>query len=284
MVVGAPIDGAVQHGIYRADLLEALGEPVPPSWSDTLALGRRIASQSKFLAAAFKSPHAFLTFASLCSNLGKALPDDPRGGEVLDRDVAATALDALRELLLLTPPDSISWDSIAMHDAMSGTDEAVFCPCEFGYATYGEGDQSHRLSFCDFAGLQAPYFKGGILGGVGLGIPLAVPRAEHALRFVEYSLRPDTQRDLFAMQHGQPAIRSVWQDEAVDERFNRFFSSVRKTIDHSAIRPRFPGYIHSQAKAGQIVEDFLRDRKPISATIDALIRIFEQDVARLGTR
>jgi multiple sugar transport system substrate-binding protein len=283
-IIGAPVDAAVQHGIYRADLLEALGESVPQSWSDALALGRRIASQGKFLAAAFANPHAFLTLASLCANLGKPLPDDPRDGAVLDRDVAATALDALRELFSLTPPNAISWDSIAMHDAMSRTDEAVFCPCEFGYATYGESDQPHRLSFCDFAGLQAPYVNGGILGGVGLGIPVASRRADDALRFVEYALRPDTQRDLFAMHHGQPALRAVWQDEVVDERFNRFFSSVRKTIDHAAIRPRFPGYIHSQVKAGQAVEDFLRDHKPVSATIDALVRIFEQDAARLGTR
>ena len=280
-VIGAPIDAAVQHAIYRADLLDRLGEMVPSSWTDALALGRRVAARSKFIGAALTSPHAFLTFASLCANMGRPLPDDPRQAPVLDRNVAHDALSALSELAALAPPAAIGWDSIALHDAMSRSDDIVYCPCEFGYATYGESDVPHRLSFSDFAGVEAPFFGGAILGGVGLGIPVRSPHSKEALRFVELASTLEIQRDVFAAHHGQPALASIWQDESTDRRFNGFFSSVGRTMANAATRPRFPGFIQTQFKAGLLVENCLRRELSIASTVDGLCRLFEADAQRM---
>jgi multiple sugar transport system substrate-binding protein len=281
--LGAPIDAACQHGIYRADLLEALGEPVPATWGDTLQLGRRLARKGKYLGAAFASPHGFLTFASLCANLGAPLADDPRDRFMIDRDVAITALKALKELSQFTPRDALTWDSIALHDAMSSSNDMVYCPCEFGYATYGEGDSSCRLSFSDFAGLQAPFHAGAILGGVGLGVPTASRHREQALRFVDYVLQPGTQTQCFAGHHGQPALMCVWEDADVNDRFNGFFFGVRNTIAAAAIRPRFPGFIHTQFAAGRLVERFIAGQCDAVTAVHALIDLFASDRAKLET-
>lgn len=280
-VIGAPIDAAVQHAIYRADLLDRLGETVPSNWTDALALGRRIATRSKFIGVALTSPHSFLTFASLCANMGHPFPDDPRQAPVLDRNIAHHALLALSELAALAPPAAIGWDSIALHDAMSHSDDIVYCPCEFGYATYGESDVPHRLSFSDFAGLEAPFFRGAILGGVGLGIPVSSPYVKEAIRFVEFASRLETQRDVFATHHGQPAFASIWQDESTDRRFNGYFSSVGKTMANAVTRPRFPGFIHTQFKAGLLVENCVRGESSFGSTVDGLCRLFEADAQRL---
>lgn len=280
-VTGAPIDAAVQHAIYRRDLLERLDEPMPSSWQEALALGRRVASRAKFLGGAFTPPHAFLTFASLCANLGKPLPDDPREQEGLDHAVACQALSAVKELAMLAPRAALDWDSIALHDAMSQSNDIVYCPCEFGYATYGEADMPNRLSFAEFAGLKAPFSRGAILGGVGLGIAARSPHLRQALSFIEHVLSVKTQQHSFATHHGQPALATVFEDEPTDERFNRFFSSVRATMEHAAIRPRFPGFIQAQFHAGRLVHDCLRGCASVSDTVNDLFRLFEGEARRL---
>jgi multiple sugar transport system substrate-binding protein len=283
-VTGAPIDAAVQHAIYRRDLVEELDEPVPSSWQEALALGRRVAPRAKAVGGAFTPPHAFLTFASLCANLGKALPDDPREQDGFDRAVAFEALVAVKELAALAPPAALEWDSIALHDAMSRSNDVVYCPCEFGYATYGEADMPNRLAFAGFAGLKAPFSRGAILGGVGLGVPACSPHLAEALSFIEHVLSVKTQQHSFATHHGQPAFATVWEDGPTDERFNGFFSSVRATMDHAAIRPRFPGFIQAQFHAGRLVHDCLRDRISVADTVDNLSRLFEGEAHRLRSQ
>jgi multiple sugar transport system substrate-binding protein len=226
------------------------------------------------------SPHGFLTFAGLCANLGKPLADDPKNTPALDREAAITALEAMRELQSLMPPNMEKCNSIQMHELMVQGDEIVYCPSVFGFATYGETDQRRRLAFSGFAGLKKPFHAGSIIGGVGLAVSNVSTKTEEALSFIEFALDTRTQNKHFASNHGQPALITSWENPTIDKRFNGFFSSVRETIEAAEIRPRFPGYIRCQAEAGEIVEVYLRDGTPAALTVDAISRILESGAQR----
>jgi multiple sugar transport system substrate-binding protein len=62
-VWGAPIDGATQHALYRADLMR--GRTLPEKWSDVLALGRALRQDGFWLGFAGETPHAGLVVGAL---------------------------------------------------------------------------------------------------------------------------------------------------------------------------------------------------------------------------
>lgn len=251
-VWGAPVDAACMHGLARRDLLDQLGWAVPASWDETLTLARRAAAAGRQVAIGCAPPHGFLVFASLYANTGPALPDDPRRGD-LDLPRAVAILAAMAELAALGPAEALDWNSIAVHEAMTTTDEILFCPCEFGYATYGEGIGAARLSFSAFAGMAAPFHRGAVLGGAAIGVPAGTPHRPEVLDLLRHLLAADTQERIFGAHHGQAAAAGAWRPGAADARFNGFFSAVRPTLEAASIRPRFPGFIPFQMEAGRIV-------------------------------
>jgi multiple sugar transport system substrate-binding protein len=62
----------------------------------------------------------------------------------------------------------------------------------------------------------------------------------------------------FALHHGQPARREVWEDEAINQRFGGCFRATIATMDAAWIRPRHRGYLTFQAKGGELIEQHLR--------------------------
>jgi multiple sugar transport system substrate-binding protein len=234
----------------------------------------------KYVALALASPHAYLTFLALYANLGTGVADDLGPDADLNPERAEAALLAMTEHVALGPAEQADWDSIALHDAMSTTDDVVFCPCEFGYATYGETDNTNRLAFSAFAGPRAPHERGAVLGGAAIGISARTRLRAPALDFVRYLLTPETQA-LLSARHGQAAYAPIWSDAAVDARFNGYFSSVRSTIDSASIRPRFADFIPFQLKAGNIVRAAAIGEMSISAALERLQQL--TDEARAAT-
>jgi multiple sugar transport system substrate-binding protein len=271
---GAPLDAAAMHAVARPDLLAQLVTDRPLTWDQSLDLARASRQAGKYVALALSPPHGFLTFASLYANLGVPLTDDPRLGS-LDITRAEEAMEALVQLASLGPEAALDWDSIGLHDAMVNTNEVVFTPCEFGYATYGEADHKHRLSFGPFAGLVAPYHRGGVLGGAGLGISGHSVNVEAALTLVRYLLSANTQVEVFAERHGQPAAAAAWSDPVIDKRFNGFYSSVRPSIQEASVRPRFPGYLPIQTKGGELVRSACGGGISVAATVSKLSALLE---------
>jgi multiple sugar transport system substrate-binding protein len=164
----------------------------------------------------------------------------------------------LRDLAAACPPEALDWNSIALQDQMCARDDIAYCPFVYGFATYSEGDRSPRLAYADIpdAGGKGPV--GSTIGGAGLGISAETAHPEAAEAFAAFLARGDVQCDIIAAHHGQPAHRDAWHDTAIDRRFGGFFSATRATIEASAIRPRYPGYMALQATAGPLIEGHLR--------------------------
>jgi len=278
-VWGAPIDAATQHGVYRRDLLEPLGEPVPVDWASALALSVRLRAHGLFLGTAVETPHALMSVASLMANAGRPWSGAPGQGIGIDEAAFARAYDQLRALLACCPPDALAWNSIDLHEAMVARDDVAYCPAVYGYATYGEADQRRRLSFSSFAGAAIPYAAGSTIGGTALGVSARCRAPEAALAFVRFMLEEPVQRDLVTAHHGQPAILAGWHDAPADQTFNSFFSATGCSLRLAWVRPREPGYPQFQAQAGAVVADALRAGERANGVASAVARL----AARVGS-
>jgi len=271
-VWGAPIDGATQHAVYREDLLDALGAELPASHAALLALGARARARGMYLATAIETPHAFMSVLSYMANLGDPLVADEQGHVRIPHESFAQAYEALAQVLSLSAPESLRWNSIQVHEAMVARDDLVCCPAVYGYATYGEGDQRKPLSFGGFMGMRAPFAAGATIGGTALGLSRYCPERDLALEFIRHMLSDDVQRNLIGAHCGQPASVAGWDHPENDARFNGFYSSVRESMVLSWVRPRYAGYVGFQHRSGEIVAEGLRERRPADEVRENLLR------------
>lgn len=267
-----PLDAACQTAVYRPDLLARCGGTLPRSWAEMLTLGEAAARQGLRLAVALSGVHSLMTFFSLCANLGQ-----PCGASadacLVNQDTARTALEAMRRLVSLSPPEVLDWSSIAVQDAMARRDDLVFCPAVYGFATYAETDNTHRLAYSDFTGLRDPVFAGSTLGGAGLGISARCRHREAAKCYAAFLTSAETQLD-FTAHHGQPARREAWGDVAANERFHGFYRDTLTTIENAWIRPRHVGYLAFQHAAGELIEGHLRGDVSEAALLSGLPRLY----------
>lgn len=273
---GAPIDGATQHAILRADLLEKINAAVPKSWQDAESLGRTLRQRGMYLALPIETPHAMLTIGALMANMGRPWSADPHMPVVLDSDALRTAMAHVRQLLAYCPKDTLEWNSIDVHEAMVNRDDIAYCPCVYGYATYGEPDMRRPLSFADFAGPNAPFHAGSVLGGTAIGISRHTQHPELALSFARFMLQTHIQDGIIPENHGQPATMQAWNNPEHDARFNGFYSAVRASMQTAWIRPRLPRYPEFQRDAGQALARYFRDEASEKQTVDSLLALASQ--------
>jgi multiple sugar transport system substrate-binding protein len=243
----------------------------PIDWRELLALGRKASGKGVKLAIGLRGVHSLMTFFTLCANLGRPCATDPEQ-PLVDRDTARAALDHIRALLAYCPGESLDWNSIELHEAMAARDDLATCPAVYCYATYAESDRAKPLRFHDLPGPNGP--KGSTIGGTGLGLSAYRGAGEAALAYARFAASAEVQRR-FAEHHGQPARRETWTDPAIDTRFGRCYSATLATMEACWTRPRFPGYLGFQAKAGDLIEQHLRGTMDEATLLDRLQTEFE---------
>ncbi len=266
-----PVDAACQVAVSRPDLLARVGATPPENWAALLDLGRHTARHGMKLAIGLSGVHSLMTFFTLCANLGRPCTTSPNE-PLVDRDTALTVLGHMRALLAFCPREAVDWNSIALHDAMVARDDLIFCPAVYCYATYAEADQRRPLRFHDFPGARGP--RGSTIGGTGLGISAHCAHPEAALSYARFAASATAQA-AFACHHGQPARIEAWQNSEINARFGGCYAATRRTMDGCWIRPRFPGYLGFQAKAGDLIEQHLRDEVTEDDLLDRLQMLFE---------
>lgn len=263
-----PVDAACQVAVYRPDLLARCDGQVPRSWPEMMDLGDKATRLGLKLAIAFAGVHGLMTFFTLCASLGRPCATDPT--ELLvERDTAAEALQAMRRLLALCPPEVLDWNSIALHDAMIARDDLVYCPAVYCYAAYAEADIPHPLAFADLPGLDRPSPAGSTIGGTGIGVSARTAHPEAALAYARFLVEAETQQQ-FALHHGQPARLDAWRDPAINARFGNCFRDTIRTMEQAWTRPRYAGYLGFQRAAGDLVEAHLRGTIGEEALLDRL--------------
>lgn len=268
----APLDAATQVSVFRPDRIEQ----APPTLEDVRALARE-----ERLAIALHGPHSVLTWFSIYSNLGE--PPDGDGEELLEPSRAVDALELLREIYSFCPRECVDWNSIAALDAMSVRDDLSYCPYIYAFASYSRAVPPRRnLRFADIPALiPGSAARGAMLGGTGLAISRRCMNLDQALRLVAYLTRASTQESM-AEYGGQPVRRSVWASARLAHAFDGFYRNTARTMDLSAVRPRYPGYIPLQAEAGRLTERHLREGGAPRDLIDRINAMHRK--IRLNTR
>ncbi|MBX3582393.1 MAG: extracellular solute-binding protein [Rhizobiaceae bacterium] len=268
-----PVDAACQVAVSRPDLMKTLGAEPPGNWDGLLALGAKARRQAMHLAIGLAGVHSLMTFFTLMANLGAPCAV-VREEALADRDVAREALGLMRGLLEFCPPGVLGWNSIRLHDEMAARDDLVYCPAVYCFATYAEADRARPLRFHNLPGPTGA--SGSTIGGTGLAVSARSPHIDAAMAYVRFCAELSTQR-AFAEHHGQPALRDLWLDESINERFGDCYRDTLQTFEKCWVRPRYDGYLAFQEKAGDLIEAHLRGGLDQDTLLDRLQRMHTGD-------
>jgi len=260
------IDAATPVASWRPDLLPA--SDLPRTWNDLLELARA----GKVLMPGIPTD-TLMNFYMLCSTFGEDVCQSE--DRLVSPQVGAHALGMLRELAQRLDP--LFWDlnPIRVYEAMTLTDRYAYCPFAYGYSNYARVGYARRtLEFGDMIKIEGQRCRT-TLGGAGLAISARCAEREVALQYAEFVADPVCQRTVYFENGGQPGHRSAWTDERVNGLCRSYFRITLPALDRAFLRPRFPGYINFQDRAGAPIREYMRnggDAQKALADLDTLYR------------
>ncbi|MFC5653663.1 extracellular solute-binding protein [Paenibacillus solisilvae] len=270
------IDAATPVASYRADLMEREGMRPPETWEEllTLARGGRVALPGIPI-------DSLMNFYMLCATLGEA--PFVSAERVALRSTASQALEMYRELASLCPAGIYEWNPIAVYEAMTGTDEFLYCPFAYGYSNYSRAGYARNvLTFADLVSLRGRGRLQSTLGGTGLAVSAGCRHTDAAVRFAAFAADPAIQQTLYVESGGQPGHRAAWVSDEVNRRSGNYFRLTLPALDRAYMRPRYDGYLHFQDLAGDVVRDYLRDGGSIDRTLDRLDALYAESLRLRG--
>ncbi len=258
------IDAAAPVASWRPDLLPP--NDLPRKWDDV----RQLARAGNVLMPGIPVD-TLMNFYMVCSTLG----EDVCQGEdrVVSPPVGAQALGMLRELALALDP--LFWDlnPVRVYEAMTLTDRYAYCPFAYGYCNYSRFGYARRLlEFGDLVEIEGRRCRT-TLGGAGLAISSRCAVRDVALKYAAFVADPVCQRTLYYESGGQPGHRSAWTDDRVNATCRDHFRNTLPALDRAFLRPRYPGYIYFQDRAGAPIRDYLRaggDERALLADLNTL--------------
>ena len=155
-------------------------------------------------------------------------------------------------------------------DAMSGSDEAVYCPLLFCYSNYVRGDfASNRISFTDVLAVSnVP--RGAIIGGTGIAISKHCKHVSKSCDSATFVARSDVPLGLYVQSGGQPGHRSTWVNDEVNAASNNFFKNTLATVDNLYLRSSCNGYMGFQEESWYQLHEFLVQGGYHDAMLDKL--------------
>jgi multiple sugar transport system substrate-binding protein len=247
-----PIDAAAPAASYRPDLLERSGLPAPRTWNDLLDLARK----KRVVMPGFHAD-LFLNFMGLYVSRRAAVPESPE--EIVDRETAQQCLEELRELAGYMPDVIYEWNPISLYERLAAGDEYAYCPFAFSYSNYARaGFADHLVLFSNPVVLGDGRPMCAVLGGTGMGVSARCKSTEIAVEYLRNVTGARWQRTLYGLSGGQPARRSAWQDQTLNRITHGFFEQTLDSVETAYLRPRYPGYVDFQARAGEPIVQYLR--------------------------
>ena len=109
-----------------------------------------------------------------------------------------------------------------------------------------------------------------VLGGTGLAISNNCKEIPLALEYSLFVAGRTCQRTLYGMCGGQPARKSAWLDATLNQITDNFFSRTVASIEMAYVRPRYPGYIGLQERAGLPIREYCKHRCSAHQVLDQL--------------
>ena len=239
------VDIAAMVSVYRKDLLEKEGVPLPDSLDEILKLARR----SGRVAAPMGPTDIWCMFLSLG---GAKFGDDFITEHGIRQEDMVWVLEQIYRICDAVLPESIDWNPIQIMDRMAEEDWIFYAPFCFGYVNYAWRNLKKPLHFVNTP-LWDTAKTACVLGGVGIAVSAGSRHVEKAVQYAEYVTRPEVQEKEYFLSGGQPGQRNAWESDCNNLVTNGFFKNTRATIDHAYLRPRFPGWNVFQEKCGALI-------------------------------
>jgi multiple sugar transport system substrate-binding protein len=246
-----PIDAAAPVAASRPDLLAAKGLQLPKSFEDLLAL-----ADLGCVAFAGIPIDVLMNFYTLCCSLG----EDPCQSDdlVVSRETGVKALKLYRRLASEMDKANFDRNPIQVYEAMTQTDDIVYCPFAYGYANYSRNGYSKKvLHFHDMISINGKTNLRSTLGGTGLAISSKCEELEIAMEYTKYVGSPECQQTLFFESGGQPGHLTAWKNAEVNRQSQQYFSNTLPALERAFLRPRYHGSMFFQDHAGDVVRDYL---------------------------
>ena len=264
-----PIDAAAPAASLRPDLLNQCGLEEPKVWADVISLARL-----GWVRMPAFSADLFLNFMGLCVSLGSAVADSPE--HLVDHEIGARCLEQLHELAALMPDEIYRMNPIALYERMADEDTIAYCPFAYTYSNYSRnGFGAKHIQFSNPVALDKDTPMRTVLGGTGIAISAGCKDTALALEYSLFVAGHTCQRTLYGICGGQPARRSTWHDPLLNQISDDFFSRTAASIETAYVRPRYPGYVGLQERAGEAIVEYCRHHGNTQKTlqqIDALYR------------
>ena len=239
---GLATDAAAQVAAFRPDLI---AEP-PRDWEAVLALARegRVLWPTKPI-------DAFSSLVTIAANSGTPPMSEP--GIFLTLDQAMPALELMRELFALVPPDNITWNPIQAADALSQGDRWAYVPLLFGYTNYSRaGSRPNRIQYIDIP-RGARGVDGSLLGGAGIAVSARTNHLEEAIAHAFWLDSAEVQEGVYYDGGGQPGNATAWDSDRTNADSFDFFRGTRRTLEGAYLRPRTVRYIELQNALSPLV-------------------------------
>lgn len=268
------IDAAAPVAVYRPDHLQQGQFALPETWQDLLTLAR----SGKVIYAGIPI-NLLMDFLMLCATRGGTWFDEEN---ITHRDTGIEALEALRELASHCSKEIFDYDPIAVHEQLSIRDEWSYCPFAYGYSNYSRaGYARYLLKATDVVSWHGEPLKT-VLGGTGLAISAKCRHQEASLAYASYTASPEVQKTLFFDNGGQPGHRGAWLDKEVNRRSLDFFIDTLPTLDRSAKRPRYSGFLNFQDHAGDVVQEYVMHGGNSAAVFAHLNALYQKSRGLMG--
>lgn len=265
------IDAAAQVSAYRPDLLAQRDLVAPRSWDEVFTLASKVP-----IAIPLDPTGSICSFLTLCANLGE--PAGRQDDYLVSHATARKALDILRGLIEIAHPASLDTFPPLILDLMSTSDEIAYCPLLFGYSNYARPGFAPQL--CRFTNIPTPSKdmppRGAILGGAGLAISSRCRAIDEACQYAQFVAAPNCQRTTYVTSGGQPGNRVAWTDPQVNAATSNFFLDTLDTLDQAYLRPRYDGFVFFHDMAGLVINDYLRHKRSVGATLERLEILYRQ--------
>ena len=128
--------------------------------------------------------------------------------EIADKPDALKALERLKELAGVVPPECFELNPIAVCEAMTQTDDFAYCPFIYGYSNYSRPGYARKiLEFGGVVSVTPGAAPSTMLGGTGLAISAKCNNLSAAIEYLKFRYRSgNTTRTLF---HIRWAIRVI---------------------------------------------------------------------------
>lgn len=258
-----PIDAATPVAAARKDILEQMGEKVPQTYDDLLALAKK-----GKVAFAGIPIDVLMSFYMYCCSLGEAPFQTTQ--EVVSMATGTKALQLFRALALLIDPANFNRNPIQVYEAMVNSNEIAYCPFAYGYSNYSRtGYSDNLLHFYDLVQLnQQPMISS--LGGTGLAVSSSSQYRNEAIQYAEFACSSAIQQTIFADNGGQPGHLQAWKNERINQLTHDYFKNTLPALERAFLRPRYDGHMYFQDHAGDVVRDYLMKGGDEKAVLEEL--------------